>query len=1134
MGASPAEPRVLLSPDSRASLARLVERAAEHTRAARATPALLARPLSIVAPHRVARSQLAARLVRACGHALAGVRVQSFDGFALETIARGGGRAPGGERLAGLLIERAARRHRALRAALDTLEDGFSSVRRGVSELVEAGLEAGNAEAVLERLADEEAPVGPFPARMRAQALVEVVRELEHEHEQRGAGGRAALHRAALAALARIPEPDLEHTVLITDGEVRGPELDLIEELARRGATVLLDAAILPDGGAPPPAPAAERLLQLPSIELPPSAPPRLRCHLSSDPETEARDALECARDAVESGVDPESIALVTVSPERHARHLRMHAARLGIPLHTASVRGGADPRWNRVRAALKLLESGEQTPASRLLDALQLESLLRPATADDGPGPSASQLHDLRLAVSALGLARAAAVAAFDPAARLGAATEYRLPTRNLRAKPVPGVEAESSPESGSEASEFEPDESELTRRRTSTRRKVPVAAIAELVRRTRLALDSLEPAPPLTTAARHAEHLRRFTQDCLGWPAEGRSARSLGGVVAAVLEDLPADLELDAQEWRRLIEEEVERRALTPFGGRGGGVQLLTADEARGSCFELTIVLGLERGSLPHQPSEDALLPDRVRERLREVLPELALGRERPGADLRAAASLLSSSPSVVLSRSAFDADGRPLAPSPLLARLGQVAEHSPEAPPGGERRPAAPLFSAEAPERGPRPAFEHWVVAGLRGDREHFAALAALTRAELEDRERPDDDDHALAEARAQVVELVDLPPHAGVESLGPYLGALGAAGASTDDEQLWATTLEGMARCAWQSFLRRRMGLEPPPDPLALLPTIDALVLGNVVHKALEDWFESHRPRGTDRPRTLADALVAGPFEVPPPTIDELERFLERAAREVVAEAGLSHPGLARVAIERARPMLLLALDLDWPDGEARRVLGMELEAAVELTDGEGGTRQVRFRADRVDAGENGDQLLIDYKSGKPAHDQKKGEKRASHYSKDLARGTRLQAMLYARAGGRGRYEFLGKPEEGYSGDARLPEFDLDDQPRQMALDRAGATLLDALRLGAFPPRLVDGKGNHNGACKHCEVASACIAGDSGARGRLTAFLEQRMGAGPRDTDGPLEHAWVALFALAEAEVPAPGAAEELEA
>ncbi|HLE85382.1 MAG TPA: PD-(D/E)XK nuclease family protein [Thermoanaerobaculia bacterium] len=98
-----------------------------------------------------------------------------------------------------------------------------------------------------------------------------------------------------------------------------------------------------------------------------------------------------------------------------------------------------------------------------------------------------------------------------------------------------------------------------------------------------------------------------------------------------------------------------------------------------------------------------------------------------------------------------------------------------------------------------------------------------------------------------------------------SLGPYFGFLGPP-ASGDPRlgPLFVTALEGLSACPWQTFLRRLLRLEPTPDPLEALPSLDPLLVGSLVHAVLEEVVRQALPEGG--PETLAEIL--GPSRPPP--------------------------------------------------------------------------------------------------------------------------------------------------------------------------------------------------------------------------------------------------------------------------
>ncbi|HTQ81503.1 MAG TPA: PD-(D/E)XK nuclease family protein, partial [Thermoanaerobaculia bacterium] len=223
----------------------------------------------------------------------------------------------------------------------------------------------------------------------------------------------------------------------------------------------------------------------------------------------------------------------------------------------------------------------------------------------------------------------------------------------------------------------------------------------------------------------------------------------------------------------------------------------------------------------------------------------------------------------------------------------------------------------------------------------------------------------------------------------------------------------------------------------------------------------------------------------------PDGEGFERLLAGNAHRVVEEEGISLPGLARALAARARPFLEVARMSDWGEpGTVVSVLGAEVLGAIDIPLPAGGSRPVRFKADRIDH-LDGELRLTDYKTGRPLSTAKTEKKRAEHFLKGVRTGTRLQAVAYRLAASQagwpalGRYLYL-KPEletREFSASAGAPEL-------EQAFQQATAEIFAAWEAGTFFPRVVDLSGRAEpGRCGFCSVAEACLRGDSGARGRL---------------------------------------------
>jgi hypothetical protein len=226
-------------------------------------------------------------------------------------------------------------------------------------------------------------------------------------------------------------------------------------------------------------------------------------------------------------------------------------------------------------------------------------------------------------------------------------------------------------------------------------------------------------------------------------------------------------------------------------------------------------------------------------------------------------------------------------------------------------------------------------------------------------------------------------------------------------------------------------------------------------------------------------------------VPWPAEEDLQLWLLQESARLLAEEGIFLPGLAKALAEQVRPHLDAACHSDWAEGPLP-VLRVEDEGSLEVLDAEGRVRSVRFRADRVDLLENGALRRTDYKTGKPISRAKREEVRRRGFLEKVRAGTHLQGVAYRLASEQavGRYLFLRPDVE-----ARVFEAGPDDRDLAEAFHGTVRAVLSAWDAGAFFPRVVDPAGRDEpGRCKVCEVAEACVRGDSGARLRLFEWAE----------------------------------------
>lgn len=1052
------EARILIARGALAAEAFLLGELRALSDAARADWSLLARPVRVVVPSRSLRDHLAARLVAELGGGAAGIAIQTLHALAYEILERAGEGARGGQTLLPVLVRRFAAQEPALAAALSPFDDGFSVALATVNDLLDAGLDASLAEGALDCLAEAAAGASPAVA-ARAEALLRVAERVRAELARQGLEPRAGFFRRAQEALERAPER-LPARALFLHGwaDVTGVQLDLVETLVRaHGARTVLDHPADPaDPGDPGPGPRwTERLrvrLGGPEQALAPTGPePTLAGVEAPGTHAEARAVALAIRALLDAGLAPESIGIVLrePAPYRHALHAQL--GRLGVPFSGSA--GSLGPLGRRVAALLALVELDEACPADRWLDAQRTSAHESDA--------------DLRLAFHGIGVGRLGDVAKLDLAELLGEAHAYPLRVRRgirtTSAEPVREGEGEAG-------AEPEPELSTHVTRRTVSRR-----ALARAAARGKRALGEIAALRAAPQLGAQLAALRALLH-ALGWrPREGdEDARELYGALAALENELGGQTALSADELLVVLRRAFAELGRVPLGGNGGGVALLSAVEARGRTFARLFVMGMNRDVFPRLVREDPLLPDALRRALESVLPDVPVKQRAEDEERYLFAALSCAAPAVTLSWLVTSDDGKERPASPLVEALRGRFVTKP-----------APLLLGPVP--GPRPASEHALQAGIAHERGRAREALALALGS-----------EPLARARAEAAEKLDVGEWA--ERLGPFFGFVGAPGRGDPRMgELAVTRLEGMAYCAWRTFLERVLRLEPPPDALAELPDATPLLVGNVVHAVLEGLIVE---AGGAAKIPLADALARGPVRVAWPEPSQLAALAHAAAEEAARAEGIVQQGFARLLVRRALPLLERIRALDFAGG-GREVLGAELEGSFELARAGGRARRVSFRADRADPVDGG-VALVDYKTGAPVHPTAKGEgTRREHLLRQIANGRRLQGPAYAFAGPPvrvGGYLFA-KPEL-EDGNARVA-IAQDDGGARAAFEGAASDLLAAFELGAFPPRLLGGKRAGSArACATCDVSEACLQGETGSRRHLAAWLRHHDAAPER--------------------------------
>ena len=1078
-GSDRAAPRIIVGRGARATEELLLTDLEALLASSAADVHLLGRPVVVVVPSRSLRLHLAARMVGRRGKAVAGVEIITLHGLAAGIVGRCEGPHRAGTRLLPVLVSRFAKREPALRSLAASLEDGELPVIATVRDLLDAGYTPANAEAVGEHLEVE----GKGAEQARAAALVRVASGVALVLEAGDLDLASDLLRRATDLVRADPDRALPTRAVLIHGfaDATGVATDLIEALLRqREARIYLDQPPDPIDPSRPDLGIAfsERFLG----RLSGAAAPELRDAATAPPgapvmfrapgaHAEVREVARRIRRLLDRSTPPERIAVVARDLGPYTLPIEVHFPRLGIPFSAIGAAVSVDAAARRTRALAELLQRGTQAPADSWLS----------AAADLGG-------FDVRLALHTCGAARVGDVASLGVGALLDEHDSLPLPVRRGL---IETPEEEGDGGGG---------------RRVAPHRRLAGARLRGAVRRASAFVALLESWPAEAGPAEHLRRLSRFLDAGLGWRTNPPGAEPVRQVLSTLGDELPQELALTREEFFMVVRRALEGAGAPTLGGVGGGVQVLSVVEARARTFDHLFLVGLNRDSFPRQVREDPLLPDRLRQAMeRDILPQIPIKRLGFDEERYLFAQLLSSAKQVTLSWQACDDDGKARPPSPLVERL-RLAD-------GSEEPPLVGAVLTPVPDE-PRPAHEHAVIAGLHGPRVGFGRVleAALAEATGEDG-RP------LAAARLAVLDELD-PDRRTADGrrraavLGPYFGFVGVPREGADPRRggMAVTTVENVAACPWQAFLRRVLRLEPSPDPLAAAPGVDALLLGEGVHRMLEAIVAAAEP---GLPRDVGGALGARPVAVPWPAPEELDRALREASTRLTREEGFTLPGLERVLEERMRPFLEVARRLGWPEEGARAaVLGVEATGQVTIEGADGAERALSFRADLVEDAA-GRVVFTDFKTGAPLSKAKTHETRRKHLLAAFRRGEALQAAAYPLgAGGRaadGRYVYL-RPD--LEDETRVLEVAGEDPELPSLFRSTVRSVLDAWDSGSLFPRLEQADTNREPRrCSHCEVRDACVRGDSGARRRLA-----RWAAGRKEGRGALSAAEVALRVL----------------
>jgi hypothetical protein len=1036
--------RVISCSGARATERRLIE---EIDRVSATRPEDLARPVRIVVPSRSLRHHLIRTMTRR-RRGIAGLNIQTLFGLAMEVLTRSGLQAPAGDAGFEVLVRRLAAAQPSLQLTLGELIDGYDAVVGAVRDLLDAGFQPGNEDGVIERLDEVSGEVAPERVE-RARSLVRLAREVLGLTDELGVWRTAQALQLAEDVLHTRGLEVLPTRALFVHGfaDVTGVATDLLLALIRiHGGTVILDRPLDPadpsreDSGSAFLSRFDERLAHLDHVSdsgADGGGPPNVQLVEAPDLESEARWVAERARAEIDSGVEPEDIGVVSRNLESFILPLRRHFRRLGVPFSGcgATVPGAVLRR--RLARLAELIRAGAGADVD-----LWFETL--------GPAHDRSELL---LGLRVLGLLRVADVAGL---------ASHGIPARGV-ILPVAVSEEEEGEDGDRE------------------HRVLQASALEQAAADAGELLDAFTRWSEEAPAHTHRRHAVRVL-DALGWNQDSPHRERALGCLDSLSRELPPVLEVSRSEWLKLAADRLLRAGEVAAGGHGAGVQILSVVEARARTFERLLMSGVSRGVFPRVVHEDPMLPEAVRARLAaDVLPEMPVKGRSADEERYLFAQLLSSAPIVELSWHLYGGDGT-LTPSPFVERLRLREDIDPP-------EPAPQLWPVEDAALRPRPAYELAVLAAPSTDREEFESL--LGSAVSEDLTGAGTGTVAASElalARADILSAIAQSQES--EDPGPWFGFVGGDGRHADDP-MWVTRLEATGICPWRAFVQQRLGIAPLPDPHMGLPGVGGLLVGQVVHAVLENVVLDAI---SGRPADLGSVLAGVGTDVPWPSAQRFGELVRREALRIAAREGLATIGMAPLLEARARQYLAVARELEWGDGGTRAgILASEVEGTTAVR---GLERPLAFRADRVDIGPSGPEL-VDYKAAKPVSTAGGEDTRESHLVDKIAKGRLLQAAAYAGAvadrGGSGRYLSL-KPDNRWNEEIRNAVVHGDDEAVALLFENAVRGVAEVRSRGIVFPRLEEADGRAAKHCEFCSVAEACRRDDSGFRRRLVEWMQ----------------------------------------
>ncbi len=520
----------------------------------------------------------------------------------------------------------------------------------------------------------------------------------------------------------------------------------------------------------------------------------------------------------------------------------------------------------------------------------------------------------------------------------------------------------------------------------------------------------------------------------------------------------------------------------ALRVRRGRFGepAVYVGTVQGAVGLDFDAVRVVGLCEGALPSRPTEDPVLPDDVRRRLEEAVPDRVLPRaeDRVAAQLQGlVAAVRSARDAVALSAPRVDRARTEREPASLFVDAAIALGR----PPADGSQPEAVPGTAALGRDYFRPAHDR--RADFRRDRP-VSESAWLDRVARVAPEVPPGWSRDQVVSLGRVVEL--WPPRGG---LGPADGILlpgdpfppipGLARA----KPISASALQQLLQCP-RMFLMRRILHWDEPAARPSLRELDPPSYGSLLHRVVESFYRQHGRDFVARQGSL-------------PEWQALARTVaNREFDDFLSEYPLVGDGVRRKERERLHDSLDAFLRYDWeaPPRQKRRFVGVEMAFGDRepLTTVAGGVPlHLVGYIDRVDV--EGDATLVrDLKSGKAWPRQ--GDEEGPTPVRDVQLGVyQLAARRLAAA-----WKTPAKVKAAYAyanGRERVRERAFRDDPEALETATSGwlATAAGLLSERRFPPSADEGD------CEYCPVQPLCGA---------AAPRRSREGLAGEDEESPL--------------------------